>query len=101
MRRDYARFVALGAEVVVLGPDGPAAFQRLWRDEGAPFVGLSDAGSRVADQYQQEVNLLKLGRMPAVLVIDRDGRVRYSHYGNSMADIPENEELLALLERLA
>ena len=65
-----------------------------------PFRGLPDRGHVVARQYQQEVNLLKLGRMPALLVIDRHGHMRYAHYGRSMSDIPENREILDLLDEL-
>jgi peroxiredoxin Q/BCP len=38
--------------------------------------------------------------MPALLVIDKHGRVRYAHYGHSMSDIPPNLEILDLLETL-
>lgn len=65
-----------------------------------PFPGLADIRSRVADQYYQEVNLLKLGRMPALFVIDPLGEVIYLHYGDSMADIPPNREVLTVLERI-
>lgn len=65
-----------------------------------PFIGLADVGSKVAGLYHQEVNWLKMGRMPAVLVIDRHGRVRFSQYGESMSDIPENGELFAVLDQI-
>jgi len=39
--------------------------------------------------------------MPAQAIVDRDGFVRWIHYGHSMSDIPSNEELLALLDGLA
>ena len=100
MRQDYADFVARSAEVLIVGPDGPRAFQRTWEKEAFPFPGLADPRHTVADLYRQEVNLLKLGRMPAVLVIDRSGQIRYQHYGESMSDIPLNQEILGLLERL-
>lgn len=65
-----------------------------------PFIGCADIRSRVADLYYQEVNLLKLGRMPALFVIDREGIIRYAHYGDSMADIPTNESVLKVLDEL-
>jgi len=54
----------------------------------------------VADLYRQQVNLLKLGRMPALMIVDRQGRVRYAHYGDSMADIPDNSLVLGLLDAI-
>lgn len=100
LRQDYAEFVKRGAEILALGPDGPAAYQRFWQQENIPYIGLSDIGSKTADLYYQEVNLLKLGRMPAMFIVDLQGRIRYSHYGRSMADIPDNQEVLQELERI-
>ena len=49
---------------------------------------------------KQEFKLFKLGRMPAILVIDAQQTIQYAHYGDSMSDIPRNEEILAQLEEL-
>jgi peroxiredoxin Q/BCP len=46
-----------------------------------------------------QVNLLKWGRLPALLVIDQAGQLRYRHYGDSMMDIPPNADVLASLDR--
>ena len=100
MRLDYFNFVSRGAEVLIVGPDGPRSFQRTWEKEAFPFPGLADPRHTVADVYRQEVNLLKLGRMPAVLVVDKTGQIRYQHYGESMSDIPLNQEILEFLNRL-
>ncbi|MEI2622953.1 MAG: hypothetical protein V9G23_02875 [Giesbergeria sp.] len=68
--------------------------------EALPFIGLPDPKASVLKLYGQEVNLFKLGRMPAQVLIDKAGIARYVHYGHSMSDIPENEELLALGKEL-
>lgn len=65
-----------------------------------PFIGLPDPEHTVSKLYGQEVKILKLGRMPAQLIIDKKGLIRYKHYGNSMADIAENSELIAKLDEL-
>jgi len=36
--------------------------------------------------------------MPAQVIINKAGKVRFVHYGHSMMDIPENKELLDLIE---
>ena len=100
LRQDYEQFVARDAEVLVIGPDGPRAFPRTWQTEGFPFPGLADPQHTVANQYNQEVNLLKLGRMPAVLVVDKQGKICFEHYGESMSDIPLNQEILGVLDQL-
>ena len=43
---------------------------------------------------------MKLGRMPALFVIDRNGAVAFAQYGKSMSDIPKNSEILKLLDGL-
>jgi peroxiredoxin Q/BCP len=100
LRQDYQEFTARDAEVVVVGPDSQPAFQDFWRKEDIPFVGLADPTHTVARRYGQEVKLLKFGRMPAMMVVDKAGMVRYSHYGHAMSDIPPNPEILAILDGL-
>ncbi len=98
LRQDYVEFVNRNAEVITLGPDGPNAFKRYWEKESMPFIGLADVRSVISDQYAQEVNWLKLGRMPAVFVIDYKGMIEYVHYGSSMSDIPGNQEILKIID---
>lgn len=96
LRQDYAQFVARDMEVVVVGPEDTRAFADYWHKESLPFIGLPDPKASVLKLYGQEVNLFKLGRMPAQVLIDKDGVARFVHYGHSMRDIPQNEEILAL-----
>jgi len=100
LRQDYAQFQARQAEVIAVGPEDAQAFAAYWRKNEIPFVGLPDPKSSVLKLYGQEVNLFKLGRMPAQVMVDKQGVARYVHYGHSMSDIPENEELLGLLDQL-
>jgi peroxiredoxin Q/BCP len=96
LRHDYSEFVARDIEVVVVGPEDARAFTDYWQRESLPFIGLPDPKSSVLKLYGQQVNLFKLGRMPAQVLIDKAGVARFVHYGHSMSDIPENEEILAL-----
>ncbi len=100
MREDYEAFKARDAEILVIGPEGPRRFKQVWEEQGYPFVGFSDYKHSVADLYGQEVKLLKLGRMPAMLIVDRAGVIQFTHFGDDMADIPKNADVLALLDRL-
>jgi peroxiredoxin len=86
--------------VIIIGPDGPRAFKRYWEEEKMPFPGCADIGSKVSDSYRQEVNILKLGRMPAEFIIDQKGIIRYLHYGESMSDIPSVDDLLNVIDNL-
>ena len=100
LRQDYAKFVEQATEIVVVGPENAQAFNKYFTENELPFTGLPDPKHTVLKRYGQEVNLFKLGRMPAQVVIDRAGIARYAHYGHSMQDIPENEEILALLREI-
>jgi peroxiredoxin Q/BCP len=100
LRQDYEKFVALDAEIVVVGPDSAEAFRDYWQKEDLPYVGLADPSHTVAKRYGQEVKLLKMGRMPALMVIRKDGEVAYKHYGGSMSDIPPNPQILSIVDGL-
>jgi len=100
LRDDYDEFEALKTLVVVVGPERPESFRSYWEENQMPFMGLPDPGHSVLELYGQEVNLFKLGRMPAMVIIDQAGIVRYAHYGKSMADIPANQDVLGTLKSL-
>ena len=100
LRQDYQEFTARQTEVIVVGPEDEAAFSSFWREQSLPFIGLPDPKTVVLKRYGQEVNLFKLGRMPAQVIVDKRGIVRYAHFGHAMSDIPDNCELLALLDGL-
>ena len=100
LRQDYKKFVDRNAEVIAVGPEDAKSFAEWWHKEEMPFVGIADPKHLIANTYGQKVNPMKFGRMPALLVIDARGRIRYQHYGDSMSDIPSNEEILSLLDRL-
>jgi peroxiredoxin Q/BCP len=101
IRDEYALFQQRGAEVLATGPNTEAAFRQYWEKESLPFTGLPDPDHRIAVMYRQRVNLFKLGRMPLLCIIDLDGHIRYAHSGASMADIPENQILLDVIDELA
>ncbi len=100
LRQNHREFVACNVEVVVAGPEDAKAFAAYFQKESLPFVGLPDPKSSVLKLYGQEVNLFKLGRMPAQVLIDKAGIARFVHYGHDMTDIPPSEEILALVEQI-
>ncbi len=100
LRQDFEQFSARGAAVLVVWPDDAAPVRDFCHREELPFINLADARHTVADLYGQQFKLLKFGRMPALMVIDRAGNIRYRHYANSMSDIPANEEVLRALDQV-
>ncbi len=100
LRHDHTEFVARDVAVVVVGPENAQGFADYWQKEKLPFIGLPDPKASVLKLYGQEVNLFKLGRMPAQVLIDKEGIARFVHYGHDMSDIPSNQEILALVDEI-
>lgn len=100
LRHDFNKFAEQDTILVVVGSENAKAFQDYWRKERLPFIGLPDPQHSVLKKYGQEVNLFKLGRMPAQVIIDKMGIVRYVHYGHQMSDIPRNEDLIKVLKKI-
>jgi peroxiredoxin len=100
LRQDYSEFLKLETRVIVVGPEDAGAFRSYWQKHDLPFIGLPDPSASVLKLYGQQVNLFKLGRMPAQVIVDKAGIARFVHYGHSMSDIPENAELFDLLDQI-
>ena len=100
LRQDYDEFTRRGAAILVIGPEDAAAFERYFTDNDLPFPGLPDPQHSVLKLYGQEIKLFKFGRMPAQVLVDKQGIARFVHYGDSMQDIPANAEMLALIDSL-
>lgn len=100
LRQDFDKFVGRDTEIIVVGPEKAEAFEKYWRENNLPFIGLPNPDHSVLKRFGQEVNLFKLGRMPAQVIIDKMGLARFVHYGNSMGDIPDNKAILNLLDKL-
>ncbi len=100
LRQDYDEFVKRQTVIIVLGPENEDAFETYWKQNNLPFIGLPDPTASVLKLFGQEVNLFKLGRMPAQVLVDKQGVARFVHYGHSMSDIPENKEILELIDRV-
>jgi peroxiredoxin len=100
LRLDYDRFAERDAIVLSIGPENAESFRKYWEKNDLPFTGLPDENHTVLKRYGQEVKLFKFGRQPAQMIIDKQGTLRYVHYGHAMSDIPGTEEMLGLLDQL-
>ena len=100
LRQDYQQFVDRQTEVIITGPDKPGQFKDFWDKNQMQFIGVPDPNHKLARQFGQPVKWFKLGRMPAIIIIDKAGKIRYEHFGSSMKDIPENQDLFEVLDNL-
>jgi len=100
LRQDFEKFKSENTAILVVGPENSKAFTKYWDENNLPFIGLPDPKHSVLKLYGQEIKLFKFGRMPAMVIIDLQGIVRFVHYGHSMSDIPENKDVLETLQAL-
>jgi peroxiredoxin Q/BCP len=100
LRQGYDLLQERGAEVLVVGPDSMEDFQHYWKQNQLPFIGVPDESRAVSEMYGQEIIWIKVGRMPALFIIDLEGMIRYAHYGNSMRDILSMDEIYAVLDEI-
>jgi peroxiredoxin len=100
LRQDYEKFSERETAVLVIGPEDAQKFADYFTKNNLPFPGLPDPKHSVLKLYGQEIKIFKFGRMPAQALIDKQGIVRFIHYGNSMSDIPATEEMLSLIDEL-
>jgi peroxiredoxin Q/BCP len=100
LRQDYQQFVNRNTEIIAIGPETTQAFADWWHEHQMPFTGIADPQHTISKLFGQQVKLLKLGRMPASLLIDKNGAIRFKHLGESMSDIPLSQEMLSLIDGL-
>jgi peroxiredoxin len=100
LRQDYDEFVKRETAVIVVGPENAEKFAKYFTEKSLPFIGLPDPKHEVLKLYGQQIKIFKFGRMPAQVLIDKNGTARFVHYGHDMTDIPPTEEMLALIDQL-
>jgi peroxiredoxin Q/BCP len=100
LRLDIDQFVERDTAILVIGPETAQKFAKYFAENDLPFNGLPDPNHTVLKQYGQEIKLFKFGRMPAQVLVDKQGIARFVHYGKSMSDIPATDEIVALLDEI-
>lgn len=100
LHQDMEAFNTRDTIIVTIGPENADAFKIFWAKNGYAYYGLPDENHTVLKMYGQQVKLFKFGRMPAQMLIDKNGILRYVHFGHDMQDIPSNEEILELIDSL-
>ncbi|MBN1216450.1 MAG: redoxin domain-containing protein [Candidatus Lokiarchaeota archaeon] len=64
------------------------------------FPIFYDENKKIVRNLNQEIKILKMGRMSGLLIIDKHGIITYTYYSDNMHDIPENRILLNELRKL-
>ncbi len=97
LARSYKSFVQLDTEIIAVGPDRKSAFEKFFTAQRIPFPGVPDPQQTILETYGQQSSLIRFGRLPAQLLIDKKGVVRFADYGKSMRDIAPVDELINFL----
>ncbi len=102
LAKDLDKFEQLNTELYTITVDRFENARRLeLKYAKGKFPIYFDKDHSVAKLLHQEVKFLKLGRLPAVLIVDKEGIIRWAYYGNSLRDIPKNETIFEILEKLS
>jgi len=80
--------------------DGEENAKKMVDNHAKNYPIFYDSTKKVAKLLKQEIKIAKAGRMPALLIVDKQGIIQYAYYGGSMKDIPKNEEVFKILEKI-
>lgn len=100
MRDDFLRYREVNARIAVVVRDDAESLAEYWAKEKLPYIGIPDSKARLGDLYGQQWKASRLGLMPALFIVDTQGRIAYSHYSDGMSDIPENDVVITILTNL-
>jgi peroxiredoxin len=100
LREDIERFTSAGAQVVAIAPDSAEGVGKFIHDNPYPFPLLADTDHAVFDLYDVVSTMMSLGQRPALFVVDRDGIVRFDSIGTQQWQIPTNDNVLTVIEKL-
>jgi peroxiredoxin len=92
--------MALDAYLYPILADSEENAKKMEQKYARKYPVFYDESKEVVNMLNQEVKWLKGGRMPGLLIIDKQGIIRYAYYGESMSDIPENDVLLEVLRNI-
>ena len=99
--KEIDKFRQLNAEIYAITADRFENARRLeLRYAKEAFPIYFDKTHEVVRMLHQEVKIFKLGRLPAVMIVDGGGTIQWTYYGSDLRDIPRNKEIFEVLEKL-
>lgn len=86
LQEEVKKFDEKKIKLVVICPEKVEDVEKFAEKHNISFDLVSDPKHIIADKYGQQIKILKLGRMPAEILLDKDCKIITKHYGNNMAD---------------
>ena len=93
LRRDYEKFQESNTYLYTILADKKKNAIKMEQKYARKYPVFYDKSKKIPKMLKQQVKLTKLGRMPGLLVIDKQRIIQYAYYGDNMHDIPTNEEI--------
>ena len=88
--------------MIAISSDQQSFAWSMGQTTGARFEILSDADRKVITSYGV-LNPAEHGGIahPAILIVDRDGKIKYLHVGKDPMDRPPDEKIIEEVKKLA
>ena len=101
LAEDFYKFKELNVELIPILQDNKKNTRKMEERYGKKIYPIYyDVKREIGKAFKQEISLLKLGRMPATLIVDKDGIIKWTYYADSLEDVPSNDEMLEIIENL-
>ncbi len=99
LHKDKHEFEKRSIKVVVICPEKLNNIHKFLSSEFLDLEFVSDPKHILANKYNQQVKILKLGRLPAQIILDKNGKKVFEHFANSMRDIVENHKIFDIVDK--
>ncbi|RJQ51728.1 MAG: hypothetical protein C4521_11670 [Actinobacteria bacterium] len=100
LREDHQKLREGHVPVFVIAPHTAEELAEYWEQNRIPVIGLADPDSEVSKAYGQEF-VPPEGWMPAMIGLDAEHKVAYTHYGRDQRDVATSKEIIDLMPKLA
>ncbi len=99
MQKDHELFAEKNVTIIAAGPHKAKKFKKYFTKHDLRFYGVPDTDKKLRKLYKQPFKISKLGLLPALIVIGKDGKIKFSYHSGGMSDIPENKIILDVLSK--
>ena len=104
MRDNLHTYAALNADILAISVDSPFTLAKFKAEQNLPFALLSDFNKDVSAAYgalyENFVMNMKGVSKRAAFVIDQTGIIRYAEVLENAGNVPDFEQIKAVLERI-
>ena len=100
LRRNLDKFEELDGFLFPILADTEENAKKMEQKYARTYAVFYDPSKSVPKLLHQQIKFWKGGRMPGLLIIDKQGIIRYAYYSDSMKDLPKTEKILEILKEI-